>query len=85
MLRLGIGAHATLGCMRSTQRTSRFSRRRFLRFQAFCVRNAMDLYQECEMAYRTVSRFVGTGWRWVKLWIGSCFPARSPNKDEIAA
>lgn len=49
MLRLGIGAHATLGCMRSTQRTSRFSRRKFLRFQACCVRNAMDLYQECEM------------------------------------
>jgi len=46
VLRLGIGAHTTPGCMRSTQRTSRFSRRKFLRFQAFCVRNAMDLYQE---------------------------------------
>jgi hypothetical protein len=32
-----------------------------------------------------VARFVGSGWRWIKLWIGSCFPTHSPNKDEIAA
>lgn len=29
--------------------------------------------------------FVESGWRWFKLWIGSCFPSRTPNKDEIAA
>lgn len=32
-----------------------------------------------------LARFVGSGWRWLKLWIGSCFPSRTPNKDEIAA
>lgn len=30
-----------------------------------------------------LSAFVGSGW--LKLWIGSCFPSRTPNKDEIAA
>jgi|GEM_PF-1411076 len=43
------------------------------------------MYTLCEMAYRSISRFVSSGWRWLKLWIGSCFPSRTPNKDEIAA
>jgi len=29
--------------------------------------------------------FVGSCWQWLGLWLGSCFPARSPSKDEIAA
>lgn len=31
------------------------------------------------------ARFVGSGWRWIKLWIGSFFPSLTPSKDEIAA
>jgi len=51
-------------------------------------------YTLCEMTYlarlhrrlrRMTLYFVGSGWRWLGLWLGSCFPARSPSTDEIAA
>ena len=32
-----------------------------------------------------VIRFVGSAWQWLRLWLGSCLPAHSPNKDELAA
>lgn|GEM_PF-5146922 len=28
--------------------------------------------------------FVGSGWRWLTLWIGSCFPSRTPNRTRSA-
>lgn len=34
---------------------------------------------------RCTAHFVGSSWQWLGLWLGSCFPARSPNKDELAA
>lgn len=32
-----------------------------------------------------VIRFVGSAWQWLRLWLGSCLPVGSPDKDEIAA
>lgn len=34
---------------------------------------------------RHTAAFVGSGWHWLKLWIGSCFPSGSTDKDELAA
>lgn len=28
-------------------------------------------------------RFVGSAWQWLQLWLGSCLPVGSPDKDEI--
>lgn len=43
------------------------------------------VYTLCEMAYRGIRRFVGSTWRWIRLWIDSCFPARTPGKDQLEA
>lgn len=51
MLHPGRGAHATCGCMRNVQRASTFFGTKCPRFRACGGRNAMDLYQECEMPY----------------------------------
>jgi len=32
-----------------------------------------------------VIRFVGSAWQWLRLWLGSCLPVGSPDKDELAA
>lgn len=29
--------------------------------------------------------FVSSAWQWLGLWLGSCLPDRSPDKDELAA
>ena len=34
---------------------------------------------------RRIWAFVGSVWQWLGLWLGSCLPAKSPDKDEIAA
>jgi len=34
---------------------------------------------------RRVAAFVGSAWQWLRLWIGSCLPSGSPDKDELAA
>lgn len=31
------------------------------------------------------ARFVGSAWQWLRLWLGSCLPSGSPDKDELAA
>lgn len=30
-------------------------------------------------------RFVGSAWQWLRLWLGSCLPTGTPDKDELAA
>lgn len=36
-------------------------------------------------AISAVVGFVGSAWQWLRLWLGSCLPVRSPDKDELAA
>lgn len=42
-------------------------------------------YTLCEKGFGAIRRFVGSGWRWLRLWIDSCFPAGTPGKDAIEA
>jgi len=32
-----------------------------------------------------VVRFTGSAWQWLRLWLGSCLPTGSTDKDELAA
>lgn len=47
--------------------------------------NASTVYIMRNRIRAAVARFVGSGWGWLRLWIGSCFPARAPAKDAIEA
>lgn len=42
-------------------------------------------YTLCEMASRAVRRFVGSTWHGIRLWIGSCFPPRTPGEGQLEA
>jgi len=36
-------------------------------------------------AVSAVVGFVSSSWQSLRLWLGSCLPVRSPDKDELAA
>ena len=84
------GADATPEWTGEAQRVPFRFEKKCLRCRAFasatpgiCTKNAK--WRNWLGGRRWTARFVGSAWQWLGLWLGSCFPTRSPGKDEIAA
>lgn len=49
------------------------------------AQSALNIIYIMRNAISAVVGFVGSAWQWLRLWLGSCLPVRSPDKDELAA
>lgn len=47
------------------------------------ARSALNIIYIMRNAISALVGFVGSAWQWLRLWLGSCFPVRSPDKDEL--
>lgn len=53
--------------------------------QASVSVSGLDAAPSIHYAKSSIRRFVGSAWQWLRLWLGSCLPSSSTDKDELAA